>query len=725
LRLFDLQKADQWLEKQLSYPGIGEEEFTLKKTYWLASAVCAIVILALTVIFKLINPDLKYLFAYGLIIGILFFLWLFELMLIRWNLEKRMFGNQIFITLVTFYFILKLGGIPTSGGLVFVGFFVVLFSLDFHKRLYSIILFILYVVTVVLAGVLQPQLTVPAEMTPEVNISLYVINLLWISSLSFLFVLNFIRERVKIEKREAERLKELNDLKTRLYSNITHEFRTPLTVILGMAELVRDQPEVWLEKGTRKITNSGRILLHQVNQMLDLSKLEASAMPVHMVQGDIIQFLHYLVEQFQSVAEVKGIALNYFPQVNQLSMDYDPEKTMQVFSNLISNALKYTGSGGSIEVIPSLEEEAGRQLMVRIRDNGPGISKEELPHIFERFYRIDQGNEQSIEGSGLGLALTRELVKLLGGTIEANSTIGMGTEFLVTLPIARNAPPEAPDVFSDSEDQISELLAGHQEETIPLPADGPEGKEKPSLLIVEDNRDVVEYLRSLLDPGYCIHVADNGKAGLEMARESVPDIILSDIMMPEMDGIQLLDALKNDIRTSHIPVVLLTAKADIASRLEGLERGADAYLSKPFNREELFLRLEKLIELREILRKRYSGDGQFESSGDQDFRLEDSFMQKVREVMTENLSDESFDVEQLCRAVYMSRAQLYRKFKSLTDKTIGEYLRTLRLKQAREMLASGKVNVSEAAYRTGFKNLSHFSRVFTEEFGINPSDIQK
>ncbi len=722
----DIRKAEGWIEKKLSHPGISVDELALRKAYWGASMVCALVIIFLTVTFKLVKPELNILFAYGVVMGFLFLEWVIELLIFHYNIEKRMFINQVLTTLLTFGAILLLGGIPTSGGLIFVGFFVVLFSLDFKKRVYSGWLFVIYVLTLILAGLLQPYLSVPPEMTRGVNVSLYVINLLWISSLSFLFVLNFIRERVKIEKREADRLKETDLLKSRLYSNITHEFRTPLTIILGMAGLIREKPGQWVEEGTRKIEDNSRILLHHVNQMLDLAKLESSSMPLHKKQGDIIPFLGQIVELFRSTALEKSVRLSFKPASEHFLMDYDAEKTLQILSNLLSNALKYSGIEGEVELYAS-PSNAGESFEIRVSDDGPGIPGEALPHIFERFYRLDQGNEQSIEGTGLGLALTRELVKLLDGEIRAESEPGKGACFYISLPVTRQAQKFDKNALSSVGEHFYSPQVRHpvskQSEDGEADIESDEGNsEMPGVLIVEDNPDVIDYLKSIVDPYYQIITAHDGKAGYDAALEHVPDIIISDVMMPEMDGIQMLEHLKRDMRTSHIPVIMLTARADMESRLKGLERGAEAYLAKPFNRDELLIRLKTLLKLRSILHTRYA-DHSWAQKDEKAFRLEDEFIRKVQLAMDQHMHDEEFDITGLCKLVSMSRSQLYRKFKNLTNKTIGEYLRTYRLSRAREMLESGQANVSEAAFQCGFRNLSHFSRVFTREFGQKPSDF--
>ena len=723
MKFFTLYKANKWVKKIIEYPGIDKEELTLRKDYWLGSLACLLIIIPLTLTFWIIHPEFKILLTYGVFMTIMFLIYPIASLIIHRNLEGLMFFNQMIITIGTFIFILKLGGIPHSGGLIFIGFFVVLYSLDFRKISHSIWLFIVYVITLILAGVLHPYLTVPPEITPAANIFLFVFNLLWISLLIFVFLLNFISQLVQIEQKEAKRLKEWDEAKTKLYTNITHEFRTPLTVILGMADLIRTKPVKWLHKGCSKIENNGKILLNLVNQMLDLSKLEAGAMPVSKIQADIILYIRYVVEMFQSLADTKKITLDYLPDSDHLIMDYDPEKLIQIISNLISNAIKFTLHGGHVEVMTLITGTNELKFEIKVKDNGMGIPEDHLPHVFNRFYRVESINRQipGASGSGLGLALTLELAKLLDGTIKVESVYGEGTEFIVSLPITNNA-----SLLGDSE--LPEIAGGMQtlntfhDEKRPISEDNNQ-KDKPLLLIVEDSNDVIEYLLALLETHYNIQVAANGKEGVKKALKLGPDIILSDIMMPEMDGIELLDKVKNDSRTSHIPVIILTAKADITSRLTGLERGADAYIAKPFNKKELLLQLDNLITLRKKLQERYANIGQLIDLDDKGYNIEDLFILKIREFMFANLSDDMFNVNRLCDEVAMSRSQLYHKFKSLTNRTIFEYLQSLRLLKAKELLLTSDITVSEAAYQTGFKNLSHFSRVFTKEYGVNPSKI--
>ncbi len=536
------------------------------------------------------------------------------------------------------------------------------------------------------------------------------------------------RQFIKVE---ARRLKDLDEVKTKLYSNITHEFGTPLTIILGMADQIREKPEQWFSEGLKMITRNGRNLLQLVNQMLDLSKLEAGVMQVNYIQGDIIAYLKYLLESFQSMVESKNISLHlmqdqtYFSvsddenNAYEIFMDYDPDKIMQIISNLLTNAIKFTPEDGEVYVFVSRQTSA--VLEIRVKDTGKGIPSEKLPHIFDRFYQVDDDLTKSAKGTGIGLALTQGLVKLLNGDIKVESKETEGTEVTILLPITQKAPLSLEEKSTFPAEDVPSLPAIN----ISLAGQSTEVENKPILLIVEDNLDVVRYLSSFLKDNYRVVAARNGRKGFDKAIEQIPDIIISDVMMPELDGLELCDKLKRDLRTSHIPIILLTAKADVASRIEGLERGADAYLAKPFNKRELFVRLEKLVALRKQLQKRYQNlEYPFPASKDTDIQIEDAFIKEVREILEAHLSEEHFNITSLCKTLGMSRTQFYRKFKALTNQSVGRYFRCLRLQKAMDLLKSSDLNVTQVAYETGFKDPAHFSRAFKETFGKKPSEFR-
>jgi DNA-binding response OmpR family regulator/two-component sensor histidine kinase len=531
---------------------------------------------------------------------------------------------------------------------------------------------------------------------------------------------------------EARHLKEINEFKDRFFTNITHEFRTPLTIIKGMGNLIKSRPGEWMGIGLQKIETNSDILLRLVNQMLTLAKTEAGAISVNLVRRDVNKYLAYLVEQFSSEALRRKIDLRFTSAAEPFEMDFDPEKLMHIITNLVFNALKCTPEGGRVEVTSGVIDN-GKMFSIRVKDTGIGIEKEHLEHLFDRFYRIE--HQLSPEGTGIGLALTKEMVQLLKGTISVESTKGEGSEFTVLLPVTRNAPlsgtPEAADLIKVTDDQFEK--AGSYGEPL-YPRQSPEEllsvvtaipDKLPLLLIVEDSSDVVLYLQAILKYEYRIEVAENGNIGMKKAMEIIPDIILSDVMMPAMDGIELLEKVKNDIRTSHIPVVMLTAKADIDSRLAGLERGADAYLAKPVDERELHIQLKNLVELRRRLYKRYRSLEKFPETSDISIKKEDEFMIKVRQVLETNLEDEEFGILNLCRELAVSQSQLYKKIKSLSNITIADYFKLLRLHKARELLLTTSLNVTEVAYAAGFKSLSYFSREFAHKFGKSPSEFRK
>lgn len=520
---------------------------------------------------------------------------------------------------------------------------------------------------------------------------------------------------------QNEQLQGLDEMKSRFFTNIAHEFRTPLTIISGMANQIKENPEQWLEKGIKMIIRNSDSVLNLVNQILDLRKLEAGKLQLHPVQGDVVQYLNYMLESFQSLAESKELQLHFLSGSSALLMDYDPEKLLRIVSNLLSNAIKYTPEGGNVYLMvdQTLIEQKG-YLQIRVKDTGIGIPGTQLSQIFDRFYQVDDSTTRQGEGTGIGLALTKELVKLFEGDIRVESIPDKGSTFTVTIPIRQTAPLEA--VVQPAE--------------VPLPAQAPDSsevishlevsaEELPSLLVVEDNPDVVQYLKACLKGLYQLEVARDGQEGIEKAIEMVPDIIISDVMMPRKDGFELCETLKTDERTSHIPIILLTAKTDDEARLKGLKRGADAYLAKPFNKQELIVWLEKLLELRRVLQERYRSLETTALSGDADTQQEDEFIQKVRQAVEENIDDEDFGIVQLCRAVHLSRAQVHNKIKALTGDSTSIFIRNIRLHKAKGLLLNSDLNISQVAYEVGFRDPKYFSKTFLETFGTLPGELRK
>lgn len=525
----------------------------------------------------------------------------------------------------------------------------------------------------------------------------------------------------QLAEAEARRLTELDTVKTQLYTNITHEFRTPLTVISGMAEQVLDDPQKWFREGLEMIKRNSSHLLQLVNQLLDLSKLESGSLKVNLVQGDMVSYLKYLVESFQSFASSKEIQLSVMSKVADLPMDFDPSKTQSICSNLLSNAIKFTPNGGVIQV--EIDETQGQKdqpyCQIRISDSGPGIPENVLPNIFDRFYQVDNSATRQAEGTGIGLALTKELVEILQGEIEVESKARVGTTFIVKLPISREAQAADAQSFMMPIPEVGPLSAASLSDT-PAPT-----VDQPSVLLIEDNADVLQYLSGCLAGKYQLRVALNGEEGIAKAIENIPDIIISDVMMPKKDGFEVLQTLKNDERTSHIPIVMLTAKADIQSKLVGLEYGADAYLAKPFHKTELLVRLRKLIELRKVLQLRYQNLTPDSTTINKTIMKEDAFLLKVRRSVESNISDENFGIAELCDDLAISRTQLHRKLTAVTGKSTSYVVRSIRLKKAKILLQSTDLNVSEVGYEVGYANSSHFAQDFRKEFGEAPSKFKK
>jgi len=485
------------------------------------------------------------------------------------------------------------------------------------------------------------------------------------------------------------------------------------------------------------LRNAGN-LLRLVNQMLDLSKLDSGKLSIHWEMGDVVLFLQYLSESFHSYAATKDIQLTYYPEVKSLAMDYDREKLQQIISNLLSNALKFTPEGGKVVFhvaeVPASNDLADNMLQIKVSNSGIGIFSEHLANIFDRFYQVDDTHTQKSEGTGIGLSLTKELVELMGGSISVKSEPGKGAEFTVLLPVRKSAAPslELPQIetaIPASGLKIDEPM------TSSLETGGLETDETPLLLLIEDNADVAIYIRTCLEGQYKVLWARNGQLGIEKALETVPDVIISDVMMPLKDGYEVTQFLKNDERTSHIPIILLTAKAGVSSRITGLERGADVYLSKPFDKKELLVHVENLIELRRKLQAHYAGGATFSlnktaihepfPADEKAVQIEDAFLEKVNEILEKHLSNSEFEVPQLSREVLMSQSQIYRKIKALTGKSIVAYLRSYRLQKGRELLRTSAKNISEVAYEVGFSDPAYFSRLFSKEFGVPPMESRK
>ena len=526
---------------------------------------------------------------------------------------------------------------------------------------------------------------------------------------------------------QAEKIKEMEKKKSRFFSNISHEFRTPLTVILGTLEQRADQSSNQEEKLKFSIVERNALrLLRLVNQLLDLSRIESSTMLLKTTERDFIAFSKKAAEPFGPLFGSKNIQFHFETSLQELKLFFDQDKMEKIIHNLLSNAYKYTDSGGSI----SLKISEGKpdhnfvdgfaQLM--IKDTGIGIAMEHVAKIFDRFYQIDQTAVPSHEGSGIGLALTKEFVELHHGTITLDSEKGRGTNINLLFPLGKKhlSSQEILDIdpeYIGQKNVISSLELPTLQDSYPLDKNIFEK----SILIVEDNYDLRYFLKENLADRYFILEAENGEEGLQLARKEVPDLILSDLMMPKMDGFEFCQKIKTLEITSHIPFILLTAKIEMDSKLEGLQIGADDYIPKPFNMKELQVRIKNLLTGRKKFQEKYEREILLKPKDLHLQSADDKFLEKVSKTLESNLEDPLFGVDRFASEVGYSTVQFYRKISALTGHTPNEFIRLFRLQRAADLLKQKVGNVSEIAYQVGFNNLSYFSKVFKEKYGISPN----
>ncbi len=500
------------------------------------------------------------------------------------------------------------------------------------------------------------------------------------------------------------------------YSNIIHEFRTPLTLIISPAQqVVNESPDLVAKESAEIILRNANKLLKLINEMLDISKLENNKMILHSDEGDIVFFVRQLMESFSPYVTHKNISLLFYSDFPELHLVFDKEKLEKILNNLISNASKFTKSGGKVSVKVSLLENS--ILQISVTDTGIGISKDKLPFVFDRFYQGDTKRFVDQDGTGIGLSLCRELAQLMNGTIYVESLVDIGSEFILRIPIIVKTKQIK---YERIIDVVHSRPNKSKDAALPYITD--DITALPILLIVEDNEDMRNYLAHFFSKTYQILTAADGLEAYEQTLSVVPDIIVSDIMMPRMNGFELCEQLKNDNRTSHIPIVLLTSIGAAEKRVEGFEYGADDYLSKPFNAYELSLRFKNLIENRERLRNFYLGhplpDVKVKHS-----ERELKFIEKLEKFVEKNIMDENLSVEDLSEEASMSSSQLNRKLKALLNLTPNHFIRKFRLHRARTLIQNREGNISEICYKVGFSSPAYFTKCFSEEFQILPSEL--
>lgn len=539
---------------------------------------------------------------------------------------------------------------------------------------------------------------------------------------------------IKMREFEANKQKELDEMKSRFFANLSHEFRTPLMLIKGpLEQLIEDKSNGKHLQRYRMIYRNTQNLQSLIDQLLELSQLEAASIPVKAKQEDVIITLKGLVYSFESLAQDKSINLSFSSVLDSIFAWIDKDKLEKIVNNLLSNAFKFTNENGRIDVnVEKIWYDSKEFVKIRVADTGIGIPKAKLEKIFDRFYQVDDSSQRSYGGSGIGLALVKELVELHRWEISVTSDVGKGTEFTIKIPLwdyldenqkmksERIESSELIDTeslnFSESNEIDFDKVIEYTETNSIIIND------LPSILLVEDSQDVRLYLYDLLKSDYTIYQASNGIEGISIAKEKMPDLIISDVMMPEMDGMEFCTKIKTDWLTSHIPVILLTAKASGESKIEGLETGADDYLTKPFSSKELFIRIKNLLDLRRKLREKFSKDVSPKPEAAVLSPLDEEFVQKAFNVVEKYLDNVEFDNETFAKEMFLSRMQLHRKLQAVTGQTPGDFIRTFRMKKAARMLKENRLSVTQIAFEVGYNSPSQFTRAFTKQFNCTPTE---
>ena len=531
---------------------------------------------------------------------------------------------------------------------------------------------------------------------------------------------------------------EILETESRLFAGISHEFRTPLTLLITALEDMystcgSDGPK---RKLSMMLRNAQR-LFFIIKQVLALSEIEKNALKIKTDLHDLISFLKGIMASFELWAQQNEVELVFETEKPNIILYLDPGKMAEAMCNLLMNALRYTPAGGRIKV--SVSQPSPEAVVISVRDTGPGIPRDRLESIFDRYYHLRKPYEPQKKGFGVGLFLVREYIVLHGGTIRVNSVEAEGTEFVIRLPVEKDylKPVETggPPVPAGKETVGGDIAAHHtfmqqlereeahqmSEELIDIET-GCQGRE--IVLVVEDNRDMLALIIALLKKYYSVVAAENGREGINIAKKMIPDIIISDIIMPEVDGIELCRVLKKDIDTSHIPIILLTARAGEKDVIWGLEAGADDYITKPFHVEVMLTRVKNLLDLRRRLQEKIERRMRLQPEEISLSELEKRFLDKIQTLIEENLSDPDFGVDRLAAALDNSRPTLYRKIMALTGQPPNKFIQAYRLKRSVDLLKSHYGNITEVAFKVGFSSSAYFSKCFKDTFQRSPSDFQ-
>lgn len=522
---------------------------------------------------------------------------------------------------------------------------------------------------------------------------LIALSILMFLILIILFLLLLYFRQRKIVKEELEKAK------SDFFSKIAHEFKTPLSLVIAPLEEMLEQPEQRISKEKIALaTKNAYQVSHLINQLLDVAKLEEGKMTLVNSYGDMVSFVQEIVDNYKLLAQEKEVQVQFNSTIADVFFKFDSDKLKKAIENILSNAIKYTKANSAVEVNLEIEDD---KINIHIKDQGNGLSKEEIQYIFDKFYRTKTTEDKKVAGTGLGLSLAKDLVELQGGTIHVKSVIGNGSTFTISIPLN-----------TANEFNLETAINKTSNEEI-------------EILIVEDNNSIRNYLNEIFTSlNIKTYEARHGKEGLQIATKQVPDIIISDLMMPEMNGIEMVKILKNQEITSHIPIIMLTAKSSIESRLEGLKAEADVYLAKPFVVKELLSHVQNFITLREKIKQQLLSQSQNEEEKSNhllDFK--DSFIQKIIEIILQQLDNDDLSIEDISNLLHLSRTQVHRKVKQTIGLSTSVLVRNIRLEKALEFLKNKEGNVSQIAYKTGFNSASYFSTCFTDYFGFSPTKL--
>ena len=587
-------------------------------------------------------------------------------------------------------------------------------------------------------GVMNPverKLKIIVQAPPWQTWWAYLIYACFFGAIAF-GLLRFIRLRhtLQLEQIAKQQQEELHEVKLRFFTNITHEFRTPLTLILGpLNDLINAKEKPDNEhKQLSLIQRNAQRLLNLVNQVLTFRKLATDHEPLDMVKGNLVEFLQEIFLPFKDTANRRNIDFKFYSESSEIEACFDQDKLEKVFFNLLSNAFKFTPDNGKIEMTIDQDDQ---QVIIKVKDTGVGIDPDNQEQIFKRFYEKSDGERSFIKGSGIGLAISKQMVELHNGkiSVESNSKSknSKGVTFIVKIPkenknyINGTAKSYAPNIgaivhyqpLASGNGAINDLVDNKE---LSKSTNG----ESELLLIVEDNPEVRNYIKELFNHDYRIETAKNGEEGLALTKKVLPNLIISDVMMPKMDGCSFCSQVKNNLEISHIPIVLLTARSAALYKIEGLKTGADDYITKPFNPQELKLRVKNILKARAEVKNKFARVLNFDPKEITITSADELFLEKALQIVEKHIEDYEFNVNQFAFEIAVSRPLLFKKLKALTGQTPNNFIKTIRLKRAGQLLKAKKLNISEVAHKVGFKDPKYFRKCFKEQFNRLPSDFE-